>query len=47
MEGVFSYFVAIGAGLTTGVVAVLLPSVWLYHKIKGKGKGVKNNAIRS
>lgn len=46
MEGVFSYFVAIGAGLTTGVVVVLLPSVWLYKKMMNR-KGAKNNgAIR-
>lgn len=37
MEGVFSYFVAIGAGLTTGIVVVLLPVAWIYQKIKRKG----------
>lgn len=40
MDAVFSYFVSIGAGLTTGVVVVLLPSAWLYSKIK-RGKGGK------
>lgn len=45
MEGVFSYFVSIGAGLATGVSLVFLPSAWLYNKIKNKG-GKDNGTIQ-
>jgi hypothetical protein len=38
MENVFQYFIAIGSGLTTGVIIVLLPSYWLFNKFKNKGK---------
>lgn len=37
MEGVFGYFVSIGAGLATGVSLVFLPSAWLYNKLKNRG----------
>lgn len=40
MDNVFSYFFAIGAGLTFGVSIVLLPALWIYKKL-GK-RGVKD-----
>lgn len=36
MEGVFIYFVMIGAGLTTGIGIVALPSYWIYKKLSRK-----------
>lgn len=38
MENVFSYFFAIGAGLTMGVIVVALPGYWLLNKISKGGK---------
>jgi hypothetical protein len=36
LEGnVFSYFVAIGAGLSFGIAVVFLPSFWLFNKLRG------------
>lgn len=37
MESVFSYFIAIGSGLSLGIAMVFLPSVWLFKKINAKG----------
>lgn len=45
MEGVFGYFVAIGAGLTTGVSLIFLPSAWLYSKFKNR-KGGSSGTIQ-
>lgn len=45
MEGVFSYFVAIGAGLTTGIAVIFLPVAWLLNKMKRKG-GKEHGTIR-
>ncbi|WP_258525930.1 hypothetical protein [Paenibacillus sp. YN15] len=42
MENVFSYFFAIGSGLTLGVVAVILPAYWLLNKMKGGKTNVRN-----
>jgi hypothetical protein len=36
MDNVFYYFVAIGAGLTTGIILVLLPSYWAFNKLKNR-----------
>jgi hypothetical protein len=38
MENVFSYFVAIGSGLATGIVIVAAPSYWLYKKLGNRRK---------
>jgi hypothetical protein len=36
MNDVFGYFVAIGAGLTTGVALVGLPVYWLVMKLRSR-----------
>ncbi|WP_281281554.1 hypothetical protein [Paenibacillus ehimensis] len=37
MEGVFSYFFAIGAGFAGGVAAVFFPSMLLFRRMNKKG----------
>lgn len=34
LENVFSYFFAIGAGLTFGIAIVLLPGIWIYNNLR-------------
>jgi thiaminase len=36
MQNVFSYFVAIGSGLATGIVIVLAPCYWIYKKLENR-----------
>jgi hypothetical protein len=46
MEGsVFSYFFAIGSGLSLGVAWVTILSFWLVQKIKNKG-AMKHATVR-
>lgn len=41
---VFSYFMAIGSGLSLGVAVVVLPGLWVAKKIMTK-KGAKQRGI--
>ncbi|MEK5090515.1 hypothetical protein MKY98_26975 [Paenibacillus sp. FSL M8-0228] len=44
MEGsVFSYFFAIGSGLSLGVAWVTLLTIWAFNKMKNRGE--KRNGI--
>jgi hypothetical protein len=38
MQNVFSYFVAIGSGLATGIVIVLVPCYWIFKKLENRRK---------
>jgi hypothetical protein len=38
LENVFNYFVAIGSGLTVGIVIVLAPCYLIYKKIENRRK---------
>lgn len=42
MDNVFSYFFAIGAGLTSGIAIIVLPILWFARR----KEGVKNNHVR-
>lgn len=41
---VFSYFMAIGSGLSLGIAVVVLPGLWVAKKIMTK-KGAKQRGI--